>query len=137
MTTNQENLDNQMAKDIIDGLDRVTHQENYGLDIQYKAVKYGTTDLQQIEAIDRLLAEARKEERSLANLIEKCGEEFESLHFYDGKWFANSRGELRPDLDDEEHKGTRCESGCCGKVGEGLTPEEAVKNLLTKLNQNE
>lgn len=46
-----------------------THQENYGLDIHHKAVKYGTTDLQQIEAIDRLLAEARKEERE--KLIER------------------------------------------------------------------
>ncbi len=71
---------------------------------------------------------------TLSELIEACGEEFESLTYFrdeDGSlWHADSQGEIRPDLD-----GERCVSGCCGKHGKGVTPEEAVARLWLTLNK--
>jgi len=84
---------------------------------------------------------------TLSELIEACGEEFESLERYLPNkedtyytiypealgylWHATSLGEER-DMGDFV---VRCESDCCGKNGHGSTPEEAVAKLWLELNK--
>lgn len=66
---------------------------------------------------------------SLSELIAACGEEFYDLtRAIDGTFHAMSWGEDRTDLG-----GGKCEPGCCGKVGKGATPEEAVAHLWLAL----
>lgn len=73
---------------------------------------------------------------SLSELIEACGDEFESLTHWGDKWLADSKGQLRNDMVDEEYpEAIRCESGCCGKSANGSTPEEAVANLYLEINK--
>ncbi len=88
---------------------------------------------------------------TLSELIEACGEEFESLAQFESeaseeqpywkeihpeaigmKWHAVSLGEER-EIDDGYY--TRCESGCCGDNGFGKTPEEAVARLWLELQK--
>lgn len=74
---------------------------------------------------------------TISELIEACGEEFESLTQWDDGWHANSKGILRHDMVDEEFpEPIRCDSGCCGTHTKGSSPEEAVANLWLELTKN-
>ena len=73
---------------------------------------------------------------TLSELIEACGEEFESLTQWGDGWHVDSKGILRHDMVDEEcPEPIRCESGCCGTHTQGSSPEEAVASLWLALNK--
>ncbi len=88
---------------------------------------------------------------SLRELIDACGDEFETLERYlpnkddtyytmypeslGHLWHATSQGELVNTEAEGEPLSYRCDSGCCGKKGHGSTPEEAVAKLWLELNK--
>jgi hypothetical protein len=61
---------------------------------------------------------------TLSELIEACGESFDSLTLCDGDWRADG---IDPNIG--------CVVDCCGELGQGSTPEEAVANLWLELNK--
>lgn len=65
---------------------------------------------------------------TLSELITECGERFETLSKDGDGWSAFAA----------PPKGSECmDTDCCGDIGVGLSPEEAVGNLFIIMNTNE